>query len=504
MSGKDRRRVSGEGGGKKRQARVLKGFRDYLPEQMILRQRIIGIFRDIFERHGFEPLDTPALEYLDVLTGKAGENEKLMYRFEDAGGREVGLRYDLTVPLARVVAMHQNELVLPFKRYQIAPVWRAENPQRGRFREFWQCDADIAGSASPLADAEVIAIMAEALEAIGIPEFTIRISHRRLLESLGRAAGVSADQATALYRAIDKLDKIGPEGVARELAAGGVSADQAARVLDLVTKQGEPLGLLAELRGELSEVAGAAAAIDELEQLFPILPDFGIAPNRYTLDLALARGLDYYTGPVFEATVTEPNVGSVGGAGRYDGLVGAFLGRPIPATGMSLGLERIIEVVREHGLMPLPATIAEVALVVFPETVARRRPAGVVTARAGIAGRPLPATTPRRWRSAQAGRPQGDPGCRDPRFQRAGGRHGDIEGLAGGRPARRGARRPRRGRARSARATNTRRRVDHIRGQLIAGARWRTKTWETSFRPTCWWSPIRTTASSPPRAPSPG
>jgi histidyl-tRNA synthetase len=361
--------LSGESGGQKRQARVLKGFRDYLPEQMILRQRIIGIFRDIFERHGFEPLDTPALEYLDVLTGKAGENEKLMYRFEDAGGREVGLRYDLTVPLARVVAMHQNDLVLPFKRYQIAPVWRAENPQRGRFREFWQCDADIAGSASPLADAEVIAIMAEALEGIGIAEFIIKISHRRLLESLGRAAGVSSDQATALYRAIDKFDKIGPDGVARELTASGLSADQAARVLNLVTKRGEPLDLLAELRGELSGVAGAAA-IDELEQLFQILPDFGIAPNRYTLDLTLARGLDYYTGPVFEATVTEPNVGSVGGAGRYDGLVGAFLGRPIPATGMSLGLERIIEVVREHKLMPLPATIAEVALVIFPETVA--------------------------------------------------------------------------------------------------------------------------------------
>jgi histidyl-tRNA synthetase len=268
------------------------------------------------------------------------------------------------------VAMHQNELVLPFKRYQIAPVWRAENPQRGRFREFWQCDADIAGSASPLADAEVIAIMAEALEGIGIPEFTIRISHRRLLESLGRAAGVAADQATALYRAIDKLGKIGPDGVTRELVTGGVSAEQATRVLGLVTKQGEPLGLLVELRGELSEVAGASAAIDELEQLFRVLPDFGIAPSRYTLDLTLARGLDYYTGPVFEATVTEPNVGSVGGAGRYDGLVGAFLGRPIPATGMSLGLERIIEVVREHGLMALPATIAEVALVFFPETVA--------------------------------------------------------------------------------------------------------------------------------------
>jgi histidyl-tRNA synthetase len=338
---------------------------------MILRQRIIGIFRDIFERHGFEPLDTPALEYLDVLTGKAGENEKLMYRFEDAGGRQVGLRYDLTVPLARVVAMHQNDLVLPFKRYHIAPVWRAENPQRGRFREFWQCDADIAGSASALADAEVIAIMAEALEAIGIPEFTIRISHRRLLESLGRAAGVQPEQAAGLYRAIDRLEKVGPEAVARDLIETGLEPAQAARLLDLVTKQGEPLALLESLRGELGGTEGAAQALDELEQLFRALPDFGVAPHRYTLDLALARGLDYYTGPVFEATVTEPKVGSVGGAGRYDGLVGTFLGRPIPATGMSLGLERIIEVVREHGLMPVPASVAEIAIVVFPDTVGR-------------------------------------------------------------------------------------------------------------------------------------
>ena len=357
-----------EGGGGNRQARVLKGFRDFLPEQMILRQRIIGRFRDVFERHGFEPLDTPALEHLDVLTGKAGENEKLMYHFADAGGRPVGLRYDLTVPLARVVAMHQNELVLPFKRYHIAPVWRAENPQRGRFREFWQCDADIAGSASILADAEVIAIMAEALRAIGIPEFTIRISHRRLLESLGRAAGVSPEQAGALYRAVDKLDKIGPEGVANELAEAGLTPEQASEVLALVTMEGEPLPLLAGLRCELADVDGAAQAIDELERLFRILPDFGVAPPLATLDLTLARGLDYYTGPVFEATVTRPRVGSVGGAGRYDELVGAFSGRPIPATGMSLGLERIIEVVREHGLMAAPGSVAQVAMVIFPET----------------------------------------------------------------------------------------------------------------------------------------
>ena len=453
MSGKDRRQVSGEGGGQKRQARVLKGFRDYLPEQMILRQRIIGIFRDIFERHGFEPLDTPALEYLDVLTGKAGENEKLMYRFEDAGGREVGLRYDLTVPLARVVAMHQNDLVLPFKRYHIAPVWRAENPQRGRFREFWQCDADIAGSASPLADAEVIAIMAEALEGIGIPEFTIRISHRQLLESLGRAAGVpgrAGDRSLPRHRQA-RQDRAG-----RRRARAGRRRTQR-RSGDARARAGDQAGGAAcvssrSFAASSRSVAGAAAAIDELEQLFRILPDFGVAPNRYTLDLALARGLDYYTGPVFEATVTEPNVGSVGGAGRYDGLVGAFLGRPIPATGMSLGLERIIEVVREHGLMPLPATIAEVALVIFPETVGAGAAAGVVTARARIAGRSLPSTTARRRRPAQAGRSQGDPGCRDSRLQRARGRHGDAQGPAGRRAAHRGAGRPGRGRARRSRS----------------------------------------------------
>lgn len=352
-----------------RKPQVLKGFRDYLPGQMILRQRIIGIFQEIFERHGFEPLDTPAIEYLNVLTGKAGENEKLMYTFADQGGREVGLRYDLTVPLARVVAMHQNDLVFPFKRYHIAPVWRAEKPQRGRFREFWQCDADIAGSASMLADAEVVAIMAEALTAVGLPNFTIHVNDRRLLEALARVAGVPGDRAAMVYRTVDKLAKIGPDGVERELSEVGVSAEAAARVLDLVTATGSPEDLLAVLRRQLADVPGAPDAIAELLQLFAYLPDFGVPPDRYKLDLALARGLDYYTGPVYEATVTEPNVGSVAGAGRYDRLVGNFLGRPVPATGISLGLERIIEVVEEFGLLPVPATVPEVLVAVFPDTV---------------------------------------------------------------------------------------------------------------------------------------
>jgi histidyl-tRNA synthetase len=183
----------------KQNARILKGFRDYLPQDMLLRQRLIEIFRGVFERHGFEPIDTPVLEYLDVLTGKAGENESLMYHFEDHGGRQVGLRYDLTVPLSRFVAMHENDIVLPFKRYHIAPVWRAEKPQRGRFREFIQCDADIVGSASMLADAEGISVLADALHSIDLSQAVISINHRKLLEAMARLAGVPESHSGGVF-----------------------------------------------------------------------------------------------------------------------------------------------------------------------------------------------------------------------------------------------------------------------------------------------------------------
>src|SRR3954447_18888657 len=187
-----------------RRPQILSGFRDQLPERMLLRRRIIETFRSIFERHGFDPIDTPALEHSEVLKGKAGENEKLMYQFEDLGGRTVGLRYDLTVPLARFTAVHESEIVLPFKRYHIAPVWRAEKPQRGRTREFWQCDADIIGSREMTADAEVISIAAEALQAVGLPNFVIHISHRRLLEAIALWSGVTSADAGSVYRAVDK------------------------------------------------------------------------------------------------------------------------------------------------------------------------------------------------------------------------------------------------------------------------------------------------------------
>jgi histidyl-tRNA synthetase len=347
---------------------ILKGFRDYLPDAMILRQRIISTFRTIFERHGFEPLDTPAIEYLEILTGKAGENERLMYRFQDHGGRDVGLRYDLTVPLARVAAMHQNELVVPFKRYHIAPVWRAEKPQRGRFREFWQCDADVVGSPSMLADAESVAITVKALDAVGLPGFRIRINHRQLLASLARWAGVGQQQAGSVYRAIDKLDKIGREGVEKLLVEGDVDKTSANRLLDLITGAESFRSTLARLRDDLSGDAAALAAVDDLTEMVDGIEALGVSADRYSLDLSLARGLDYYTGPVFEAVVERPLVGSLVGAGRYDGLIGSFSGRAVPATGLSLGIERIIEVVREHDLLATPTTVADVFVAHFPET----------------------------------------------------------------------------------------------------------------------------------------
>jgi histidyl-tRNA synthetase len=350
-------------------ARVLKGFRDYLPEDMMLRQTLIDIFRGVFEKHGFEPIDTPTLEYLDVLTGKAGENEKLMYHFEDHGGRRVGLRYDLTVPLARYVAMHENDIVMPFKRYHIAPVWRAEKPQRGRFREFIQCDADIVGSPSMLADAEGISVLADAFYAIGLPQAVISINHRKLLEALARLAGVPAEHAGGVFRAVDKLDKIGPAGVREELVKTGVSVASADQVLGLVTEQGDADELLDTAEKRLADIDGGPLAVRELRELTRHLNDLGVHRHCWKVDLALARGIDYYTGPVCEARVESPKVGSIAGTGRYDGLVGTFLGRDIPATGVSLGFERIMEVVREHNLLSLPSAVADAFMVYLPDTV---------------------------------------------------------------------------------------------------------------------------------------
>ncbi|HYJ12435.1 MAG TPA: histidine--tRNA ligase [Thermomicrobiales bacterium] len=361
-----------------RKPQILKGFRDYTPELMRTRLQVISTFRDVFADHGFEPLDTPALEYMEILTGKAGENEKLMYHFLDQGDREVGLRYDLTVPLARYVAMHQQESILPFKRYHIAPVWRAEKPQRGRFREFWQCDADIVGSPSMLADAEGISVLSEALGRINLSQAVIQINHRKLLEAMALLAGVPAELAPSVFRAIDKLAKIGPDGVTAELERAGVDTAAARQVVELVTRTGSNVELLDAAEHDLASIPGGSDAVSELRQLVAALEDLAVPDSSWKIDLSLARGIDYYTGPVYEAVVEEPKVGSVAGGGRYDGLVGTFLGRDVPATGISLGLERILEVIAEFELLPTRASVADVMVATFPTTL--RENARIATA----------------------------------------------------------------------------------------------------------------------------
>lgn len=345
---------------------ALKGFRDFLPTTMILRQQIITTLRGIFERHGFAPLDTPALEYLETLTGKYGEEERLLYRFQDQGGRDVGLRYDLTVPLARVVGLYQNQIAFPFKRYHIGPVWRGEKPQHGRYREFYQCDVDIVGSASPVADAEILATILDAMDTLGFTGYRVLMNNRQLLRAMARYAGVPDAGAGAMIRALDKLAKIGRDGVHAEMVRAGLPADAADRAIEFATiTGGDNAAVLDTLEARLGSDAAGQAAVEELRQILALLPALSGSVHRVVVDPSLARGLDYYTGPVFEATVDEPKIGSLGGGGRYDGLVGMFSGRELPTVGMSLGLERLIDVMTELHMVAATGSVSQVFVVVF-------------------------------------------------------------------------------------------------------------------------------------------
>lgn len=360
------------------EAQRLKGFRDLMPTAMFVRQHVIGTLRGIFEMHGFAPLETPALEYAATLEGKYGEDERLIYKFEDKGGRKVGMRYDLTVPLARVVAMHLNELSFPWKRYQISPVWRGENPQYGRYREFYQCDIDIVGAASMVADAEILSIYGEAMQRLGFTGYRVVINNRKLLAGLARGAGVSPDKAGTVFRAIDKLDKIGREGVREEMARNGISEEVAGRTLDLfLTGKGaqsfsDNMALLGELSGPLKDDPDATRGLEELRQILEALPNMGVDLDRYKVDITLARGLDYYTGPVYEIVVDEPKIGSLGGGGRYDELMTLFSGRSLPTTGASFGMERIVDVMVELNMIEPAQTPSRALVTVFdasPESV---------------------------------------------------------------------------------------------------------------------------------------
>lgn len=348
-----------------------KGTRDFLPEQMRSRLWVIDRLRHVFTRFGFEPLETPAFERIETLTGKYGdEGDQLIYKIlkrgegEKTGEADLALRYDLTVPLARVVAMNR-QLRMPLKRYQIQPVWRADRPQKGRFREFWQCDVDIVGTRSPVADAECLAVVAECLSVLGFSEYTVRLNDRRILTSLAAAAG-AADREMDVLIAIDKLDKIGRDGVSAELVRKGLTAEGIERLWHSLSVPEGNDAVLDALEEKLD--ARGREGVACLRQVLQAAGQLGVPLTRVKVDPTLARGLDYYTGPVFETEVHEPKVGSISGGGRYDGLVGMFGKEDVPAVGVSLGLERIITVMEELGMLPTAGASAPLFVTVFDDT----------------------------------------------------------------------------------------------------------------------------------------
>jgi histidyl-tRNA synthetase len=371
-----------------------RGMRDFLPADVRKREYVIGIIKSVYERYGFEPLETPAVENIETLMGKYGEEgNQLIFKIlkrgehEKTGEADLALRYDLTVPLARVVAQYQNELPKFFKRYQIQPVWRADRPARGRFREFYQCDVDVLGSKSMIVEAELIAAASDALVALGFNDFTIRLNHRQVLTGILDQAGVPPDKHDHALIALDKMDKAGPEGVAREFIQRGIvdesavklmrffeglaGAEHAADLIDVVDPANRRAAYNADVLGRLVEFVGpheaGAKGVDELRQIMQFAKSSGV-DCRIKLDPTLARGLAYYTGAIIEINVADL-AGSLGGGGRYDNLVGMFLGKDVPACGFSLGLERIIVVMSEREMFPteLVSSPADVMVTIWNE-----------------------------------------------------------------------------------------------------------------------------------------
>lgn len=340
-----------------------RGMRDFLPEDVRRRQYVIGVIADVYQKYGFEPLETPAVENLATLQGKYGEEGdrlifKILKRGEGAetGQADLALRYDLTVPLARVVAEYRGKLPKFFKRYQVQPVWRADRPQKGRFREFYQCDVDAIGSTSMTVEAELLAAAADVFQSLGFSDFQIVVNHRKLLNAVLERAGIAPELHGTALVAVDKVDKIGVDGVKKEFAERGLSEDHANALLSLLGAES-----FDQYHDDLSDEG--KAAIRDLRELFTLSTSTS-AGAHLKFDGFLARGLSYYTGPIFEIRVADL-AGSLGGGGRYDNLIGMFSGENIPASGISLGLERILVVMGERNMFPdsVVATPADVMVV---------------------------------------------------------------------------------------------------------------------------------------------
>ncbi|MGD9645301.1 MAG: histidine--tRNA ligase [Pirellulales bacterium] len=352
---------------KRIEPRTLKGFRDYPPATMLPRERLIETARRVYRSYGFSPIDTPALEYLEILTGKGSEEtDRQLYKFQDHGDRWVALRFDLTVPLARFAAQHIGELGTPFKRYHIAPVWRGENTQRGRYREFVQCDFDTIGTRAAAADIETALVIHDLFQALGFRDFAIRVNHRQVLNGLLERIGL-AEQSTQVLRALDKLRKIGAEKVAEEMTAtAGASRQQAEQVLRFAAVAGTNDEVLAQLRPLVAGSQRGEEGVARLAEIVAAVRGAGVADERLALDVSIARGLDYYTGVVFETFLGQlPEIGSVCSGGRYDNLAGLYTSQELPGIGASLGLDRLLAAMEELNLLEKVGTPAPVFIPYF-------------------------------------------------------------------------------------------------------------------------------------------
>lgn len=329
------------------QPKILKGFRDFLPQDEILRSDLIEKLTKTFRSYGFVPIDTPVLEYTEILLRKSnGETEKQMFRFEDNGGRDVAMRFDLTVPFARFTAQHKEELYFPFKRYHISKVWRGEKPQAGRYREFVQCDFDTVGSDSAVSDFETLSLMKAALSAIGVDEIKIHVNHRGIFNRFLKKLGLS-EKSEDILRAVDKIAKVGEEKVSAELEEITGHADSSAKIIDYI----KPLSSFEETLSHIEELAGGEDEDSKrMKTIFSMMKAAGIE-GTYMLDPAITRGLDYYTGIVYETFLEKlPSIGSVCSGGRYDNLAGLYMKEKLPGVGSSIGLDRLIAGLSELGI----------------------------------------------------------------------------------------------------------------------------------------------------------
>lgn len=344
---------------------VLKGFRDYLPDAMMARERIMETARRVYRSYGFSPIDTPSLEYTEILLGKGGdETDKQMFRFTDNGNRDVSMRFDLTIPLARFAAQHLHEIGTPFKRYHLANVWRGENTQRGRYREFMQCDFDTIGTESNASDIETLLVIYDLLKAIGFDDFTIRVNNRLVLNGVLAQLGIQ-DKSVGVLRVIDKLPKAGEAVVLDELVSKvGLAQTEASQILALLGDGVTLESLEQSLQGNETAMRG----VSNLRQLFATAKQAGLPDSAVQLDIRIARGLDYYTGTIYETFLgAMPTIGSICSGGRYDNLAGLFTKEKLPGVGASLGLDRLLAAMEDLGLVDKASTPAVVFIPLFDE-----------------------------------------------------------------------------------------------------------------------------------------